>query len=185
MDGAMSINSLIQAALGALLLGALNTLGDFVWASLGLRHRVVLGLLHGALLFLALGGYLGALRRRALRGALGGAAIGFAAALVFYALARWLRFYAMFPAWMALWAGFALFDARVLREPPAATASALVRGGLAAILSGAAFYAISGIWTKPRPGGPDYVLNLFSWTVAFLPGFLALLLERSSARDAR
>src|SRR5258706_2772769 len=181
MDGAMSINSLIQAALGALLLGALNTFGDFVWARPGLRHRVVLGLLHGALLFLALGGYLGMLRRRALRGALGGAAIGFAAALVFYALARWLRLYAMFPAWMALWAGFALFDALSLREPRASAGSALLRGGLAALLSGAAFYLISGIWTKPHPGGPDYAVNLTSWSVAFLPGFLALLLRRDGA----
>jgi hypothetical protein len=148
----------------------------------------VLGLAHGALLCLALGGYLGALRGRALRGALCGAGIGLLAALCYYALARWLRFYAMFPAWMALWAGFALVDARFVRARAAGFGGALLRGLLAALGSGAAFYMISGIWTRPRPGGPDYTVNFLSWTAAFLPGFLALLLpigaDRAGARAA-
>jgi hypothetical protein len=174
------MTSVFQAIAGALLLAAVNTFGDWVWAHYGLRHRAALGLAHGALLCLAIGGFLGALRGRPLRGALSGAGIGFAAALSFYALAPLLRMYAMFPAWMALWAGFALLQARVLRQPPAASREALTRGALAALLSGAAFYAISGIWTRPRPGGPDYVMNFLSWTVAFLPAFLALL---AGARD--
>jgi hypothetical protein len=164
------MTGLIQAVVGALLLAALNTFGDFVWARFIPRHRAVLGLVHGALLCLAIGGYLGALRRRPLRGALAGAGIGFGAALCYYALAPLLRFYAMFPAWMALWAGFALLDAR-----------GLARGVLAALASGAAFYAISGIWTRPQPGGPDYVTHFLSWTAAFLPAFLALLV--GGARD--
>jgi hypothetical protein len=166
---------ILQAVAGALLMAALNTFGDWVWAHYGLRHRAALGLAHGALLCLGIGGYLGALRRRALQAALAGAAVGFAAALGFYALAPLLRMYAMFPAWMALWAGFALLQARVLCQPPAGRREALTRGALAAVLSGAAFYAISGIWTRPRPGGPDYVTNFLSWSVAFLPAFVALL----------
>jgi len=177
------MTGLVHAVLGALLLAALNTFGDFVWARFIPRHRAVLGLLHGALLCLALGGYLGALRGRILRGALAGAGIGLLAALCYYALARWLRWYAMFPAWMALWAGFALLDARGLRERGTSYANGLLRGGLAALGSGAAFYFISGIWTRPRPGGPDYVLHFFSWSVAFLPGFLALLLSLGANRD--
>jgi hypothetical protein len=55
---------------------------------------------------------------------------------------------------------------------------ALVRGVSAAILSGLAFYAISGIWLKPPPGGPHYLTNFVSWTIAFFPGFLALLAGR-------
>ena len=51
-------------------------------------------------------------------------------------------------------------------------------GNLGAALSGIAFYAISGIWTKPTPGGPDYLRHFGSWTVAFLPGFAALLVEK-------
>ena len=40
--------------------------------------------------------------------------------------------------------------------------------------TGLAFYAISGIWTRPSPDGPNYVRNFLSWTFAFLPGFAAL-----------
>jgi len=80
-------------------------------------------------------------------------------------------------SWMALWIGFALLDARVLQRdvPPR---EALVRGLIAAIGSGIAFYAISGIWTRPRAGGPSYGYNFLCWTVAFLPGFMALLLKK-------
>jgi hypothetical protein len=54
----------------------------------------------------------------------------------------------------------------------------VVRGLGAAALSGVAFYGISGIWTNPAPGGPDYLRHFGSWTVAFLPGFAALLVEK-------
>jgi hypothetical protein len=53
-------------------------------------------------------------------------------------------------------------------------AEAIGRGLLAATLSGAAFYAISGIWTDPPRGGPNYLYNFGAWSVAFFPGFAAL-----------
>jgi hypothetical protein len=56
--------------------------------------------------------------------------------------------------------------------------NAAVRGVVAAILSGLAFYAISGIWTRPSPEGPNYVRNFLSWTFAFFPGFAALFMVR-------
>jgi hypothetical protein len=162
---------------GALLLGALNTLGDFVWASLSLPHRPLFGFIHGAVLCLALGLYLGVRRRRPARGALGGALGGLAAAGSFYALAPALGYHAMFVSWVSLWIGFALLDARLLRGL-ADNREALVRGLLAAVGSGLAFYAISDIWLRPAPGGPRYAYHFLCWTVAFLPGFLALLLGR-------
>jgi methyltransferase family protein len=162
---------------GALLLGALNTLGDFVWASLSLPHRALFGLIHGAVLCLALGLFLGVRRRRPARGGLGGTLVGLAAAGSFYALAPVLGYHAMFVSWMALWIGFALLDARLLRGL-AVNGEALIRGLLAAIGSGLVFYAISDIWLRPAPGGPRYAYHFFCWTVAFLPGFLALLLVR-------
>lgn len=162
------------ALLGALVLAALNTLGDFVWARYVPDHRAVFGLAHGTLLCLGIGSYLGLLRRRPARGALGGAAVGLLAAAGFYALAPLAGYAAMFPAWMGLWVGFALIDARVLRglRP---SGEPLARGLLAAAGSGLAFYAISDIWIRPQPGGPRYAYNFLCWTAAFLPGFLALL----------
>jgi hypothetical protein len=158
---------------GALLLAALSTLGDYVWARFVPAHRAVFGLAHGTLLLLALGLYLGVLRRRAVTGALGGAAVGLLAAASFYALARALGSGAMFVSWMFLWLGFAWLDAHLRGRVPAR--EFLVRGLLAAVGSGVAFYAISGIWTNPAPGGPRYAFHFLCWTIAFLPGFAALL----------
>jgi hypothetical protein len=170
----------LAALVGALLLGAFSTLGDFVWARYVPSHRAVFGLVHGTLLLLVLGLYLGLLRRQPIRGALGGAAVGLAAAAGFYALAGLLGYSAMFVAWMALWIGFALLDGRWLQKgvPPR---EAVIRGLVGAVLSGLAFYTISGIWTRPHPAGPAYAFNFVCWTFAFLPGFLALLVRKPEA----
>ena len=162
------------AMLGALLLGALNTLGDFVWARFVTVHRTAYGLAHGTLLLMAVGLDLGVVRGRALLGALAGALVGLLAAASFYALAPLLGYSAMFASWMALWIGFALVDAR-LRGLAALSRSVLARGLAAALGSGLAFWAISGIWTHHSPDGPRYAYNFACWTFAFLPGFAALL----------
>jgi hypothetical protein len=177
---ASSMNGLLSALLGTVLLAALNTFGDFIWARFIPSHRMAFGVVHGAVLCLAIGLYLGVQHGRALLGALGGAVVGVLAAGCFYALAGLLRYAAMFPAWMALWIGFALLDARVLRGQ-AGNREALVRGALAAVFSGLAFYAISGIWTRPQPGGPDYAYHFVCWAIAFLPGFVALCAPRPGA----
>jgi hypothetical protein len=78
----------------------------------------------------------------------------------------------MFLAWMFFWNCFAILQAQLERSP--SSRWTMIRGVLAAVLSGLAFYAISGIWTSPPPDGPNYVRNFFSWSFAFLPGFLAL-----------
>jgi hypothetical protein len=54
---------------------------------------------------------------------------------------------------------------------------------LAAVGSGLAFWAISGIWTRHEAGGPRYAYNFACWTLAFLPGFLALLLRARPPRS--
>jgi hypothetical protein len=162
------------AAAGALLLAGLNTFGDFVWARFVPSHRPVFGLVHGAVLCLAIGLVLGAFRRRHLPGAVGGVVVGLLSASAFYALAPGLGYAAMFPCWMLLWLGFSFLDARVLRGAGTAVEPVL-RGLAAAVGSGLAFYAVSGIWTRPDPGGPSYPYHFASWTLAFLPGFLALL----------
>lgn len=64
------------APAATVLIAAVSTLGDFVWAGLGLRHRMVFGLTHGTLLFLCIGAYLGSIDRQPRRGAIAGALIG-------------------------------------------------------------------------------------------------------------
>jgi len=163
-------------ALGAsLVLGAVMTFGDWIWAVLGLRHRVAYGLAHGALMCLCLGTAIGYRERRTSIGVAAGPLIGLVAAGSFYLLAPWLRLWAMFPAWMLFWICFAFLQARLRREP---AGSAIAVGVVAAILSGVAFYSISGIWTRHTPGGPNYAWNLIAWTWAFLPGFAALFWKR-------
>src|SRR5262249_37625707 len=134
---------LAAALLGAFLLGLLSTLGDFVWARFVTAHRTVYGLAHGTLLLGAVGLYRVAWRRRPLAGVLAGALVGLLAAASFYALAPLLGYAAMFASWAALWIGFALVDARLRGGAPAR--EWLLRGLAAAVGSGLAFWAISGI----------------------------------------
>lgn len=176
------MNGSVRALVGSLLLAAVATFGDFVWARFHIEHKPLFGLLHGGALCLAIGLYLGSLRRQAARGAVLGLLIGFAAAASFYLLSLFMGYAAMFVCWMGLWAGFGLLDGRGLGEPRSSVSAAIARGAMAAVGSGVAFYAISGIWTEHPPGGPNYLRNIVSWTLAFLPGFLALLVRRDPRR---
>jgi hypothetical protein len=163
-----------DALIGAVLVAAVSTLGDYVWAAFIPRHMPRYGLAHGTLLFLCVGLYLGALVRRPALGAAGGAAIGLLAAGSFYVLAPLAGYSVMFVSWFGVWIALAFLNGRVLRGQ-ASRADTLARGVAAAVLSGAAFYAVSGIWFPFRPRGWDYAVHVVSWTIAYLPGFAALL----------
>jgi hypothetical protein len=168
------------AILASVALGAASTLGDMLWAGLSLRHRMGYGLLHGAAICLLIGVFVGARAGRPFSGLAAGPVVGLIAAGSFYGLAPWFRYYAMFPAWMLFWICFALLQKVLSRE--SRWDSAVLRGLVAAICSGAAFYAISGIWINPPRDGPRYLYNFFAWTIAFVPGFAALF---AGARDRR
>jgi hypothetical protein len=165
---------MIHALIASLGLGAVMTLGDFAWAALEIRHRVAYGVIHGAAMCFCLGLAVGVRAQKGRVAGLAGLVIGVVAAATFYALAPVLRIGAMFPAWMLLWILFALLQHRL--DNTEALGIALLRGIGAALLSGAAFYLISGIWT--RGGQPDLARNFSSWSFAFLPGFLALFVRR-------
>jgi hypothetical protein len=171
---------MMHAVVGALLLGAVSTLGDFVWEAMHLRHRVGYGIVHGAIVCLCVGAVVGWHAGRPALGAAAGPFIGVAAAGFFYILAPMFRYNAMFPAWMFFWICFAILQSQLegLRK------TSIVRGIIAAALSGAAFYAISGIWTRPSPDGPNYLRHFLYWSFAFLPGFLALFAGRSRRQAA-
>jgi hypothetical protein len=167
---------ILQTILASLALGAVMTIGDWTWAALNLRHRVAYGIIHGAVMCLCLGTAIGIREGRPAAGVVAGPIIGVVAAAAFYALAPWLRLMAMFPAWMLFWVLFALLQAVLRKEPR--YGAAVGRGLAAAVLSGAAFYAISGIWTRHDPGGPNYLWNFAAWSFAFFPGFAALFAVR-------
>ena len=162
-----------NAIIGSLLIAAVSTVGDFVWAGLNLRHRVIYGLAHGAILFACIGGYFGLLDRRMLRGAMSGAGIGLAAAATFYVLAPLAGYSIMFFVWAFLWVGLAWV---------AGNRPVLWRGLLAMIGSGVAFYLISGIWRPFDPVGWDYAIHFLSWAFAYLPGFAAILASPARTR---
>jgi len=167
-----------DALMVAVLLGAVMTFGDFLWSALRLPHRVAYGIAHGAVMCLCLGLVIGWRTQRVAAGALAGPLIGVVAALTFYALAPWLRYSAMLPAWMLFWILFAVLQQRLSRQGRARDAA--LRGLAAAALSGLAFYAISGIWTKPATD-TNYLVNLAAWTFAFLPGFAVLFATMGTA----
>jgi hypothetical protein len=172
----------LSIAIGSAVFAAvIMTLGDFVWASQLLRHRMTYGLLHGAGLCLALGLALGAPAKRPLTGAIGGLVVGILSAASFYVLAPMMRYSAMFVSWVLLWILLALLDRMLNRG--ASVGAALVRGALAAVGSGLAFYAVSGMWDNWNPQTINYADHFVRWAIAFLPGFLALRLF--SGRTAR
>jgi hypothetical protein len=82
---------MLYAIVAAVTLGALMTFGDFLWDVLRLRHRVVTGLAHGALMCLCIGAFVGIRARKPLAGLLFGPPIGLLAAAGFYLLAPWMR----------------------------------------------------------------------------------------------
>jgi hypothetical protein len=166
------------AFIASLILGLVMTLGDFAWAAFQIRHRVLYGVIHGAVMCLCVGLAVGVRARRPLPAAAAGPAIGVAAAALFYALAPALRWGALFPAWMLLWLLFALLQERFDRKER--LAGALGRGIAAALLSGAAFYLVSGMWTGGSHADPNLPRRFASWSFAFLPGFLALFVGRRS-----
>jgi len=176
----------------ALILAVLSTFADLIWALWIPAHRAVFGLIHGALLFMLLGVVLGVLAARSrddghpgatvVRAAAGELLAGLAGAAAFYALYSTIGWAAMFIAWMWVWM-ITAFVNRWARGAAEGLRSTLARGVAAAVLSGIAFWAISGIWLGGSTRNPNYALNFVSWFIAFLPGFACLLLEPSSRRQ--
>ena len=188
MTESLGRKTFMSALAGAVLLGALMTFGDFVWANWRVRHLMLYGILHGMAIFLAIGLFLGARTGAPLLGGIAGVVAGAAAAGSFYLLRPLMGYSAMFAVVGARLDRAGVHqpladDARDLtatRRGSAASVGVMLtdglgRGVVAALASGAAFYAVSGMWFPFNPAGWDYAVHFASWTVAFLPGFAALL----------
>jgi hypothetical protein len=177
------------AFLSTAVVAAVATFGDWVWAAFLSQHLVIAGVVHGALLCLAMGAVLAVpgypadaakRRRRAERvllGAAAGIAVGVAAAGLFYLLAPMLRMGAMLPAWFALWVMLSAMT-RAFGVARRSWGETLARGALAGLLSGAAFYLVADMWTGWNPARINYLEHFARWAFAFAPGFLALQTSR-------
>lgn len=162
---------------GILIVALVSTIGDYVWYEFGVRHRVVVGILHGAVLLMAVGGVVGVAAGRVGTGLPIGALAGVGGAVAYYLIDTVTRGeVAMIAAWAVCWLLLAVGEGRLLQRPHRPWQEVVTRGVLAAILGGLAFYAVVNIlWGRPPAGGRNYFLQLAAWTVAWAPGILALV----------
>jgi hypothetical protein len=174
------MTGLIAPLIGSLAIAAVSTLGDFIWATWISTPGPIYGIGHGTILFLCIGLFLGTLAGRPRNGASGGALIGGLAAASFYVLAPFVGGSIMFVMWTAVWMALGMLTGHLYRQRMT-RGVVLARGAFAAIASGLAFYLISGIWFPFDPRGWDYLVHFGAWTLAYLPGFAALLFAYRSA----
>jgi hypothetical protein len=163
-----------DSLVGAVVTAAVSTAGDYLWANVLPHRQPIYWFAHAFVLFVTVGFCLGLPSRKPLNGALGAAAIGCAATLGFYFLEPLIGYSALLVLFTALWLALGVMTGRFLQGRERAS-EILVRSVLAAIGSGLGFYAISGIWMPFNPHGWDYARHFFYWTIAYLPGFAALL----------
>jgi hypothetical protein len=171
---------IIVAVVSSAFVAAVATAADWVWASQLLRHKILYGLLHGAGLCGAMGLALGAAHRRPFTGLAGGLIAGVLAAASYYGFVfiPGFRRYAILASWAVLWVLFGYLEGPFLRG--ARVSGAIARGVVAAAASGAVFYYVTAAnWSRWNPQSIDYVAHFWRWGVAFLPGFLALLVTVS------
>ena len=168
---------------GILVVAAAATCGDFIWYTYGLRHTAVAGFTYGVLVLMSVGAVLGAVNNRVLKGLPIGALAGVCGAAAYYVLVQIMdrRTYgtAIPAAWVIMWLILAALDGRWLRAPQRSWADIAVRGALAAVVGGVAFYLVlTTLWGRPPASGRNYLLQLAAWAVAWTPGLLALTLEK-------
>jgi hypothetical protein len=177
-DRDLEAPSFRAAAVGALATAAVSTAGDYLWANVLPHGQPIYWFAHAIVLFVTVGVCLGLPSRKPMTGAFGAVAVGCAATVGFYFLQPVMGYSAMFPLFVGLWIALGVLTVRVVqgRKRPG---EILARSALAAIGSGVGFYAISGIWMPFNPHGLDYVRHFIFWTVAYFPGFAALLVNRN------
>jgi hypothetical protein len=179
----------MKIGVGILGVALVATLSDYTWYTLNVRHSITTGIVHGAVLLTAVGAVLGLVANRVLKGLPIGALAGIGGALIYYLLVALVdrRTYGMaIPAsWVAMWLLLAVLDGRWLRAPQRRQwRDIAMRGVLAAVLSGIAFFLVlNTLWGRPPAAGKNYVLQFAAWVVAWAPGLLALTLDHSSRTD--
>ena len=144
---------------GIVVVAAAATLGDFIWYTVGVRHTMVAGLVHGALLLTAVGGALGAASGCLAKGLPLGTLAGLGGALSYYFLIVVMdsRTYgtAIPGAWVIMWLLLATLDGRWLRAPNRRDwKEVATRGVVAAVAAGIAFALVRNVlWGRPAAEG--------------------------------
>lgn len=163
-------------------MGIASSFGDWLWAGYIPDGAVVPGVVHGLLIFVLLAIVLSwaAQRRKAWRRLLPALPlVGLLLAALFYPVAYLIGYLpALLVTWFLMWLTLA-WSSRWAGGGHERPTAALLRGLIAAIGSGLAFWSISGIWTAAASTPPNYAIRALQWSYAFWPGFAALLLGRS------
>ena len=178
----------MKMVIGILGVALVATLTDYTWYTLNVRHSVMAGVIDGAVMLTAVGAVLGLDAGKVLKGLPIGALAGVAGALVYYLLfalmGRRGYFSAIPAAWVTLWLILAVLDGRWLRAPARRTWTAIaMRGVLAAVLSGVAFYMVMNMLWGRSPAGKNYFMQFVAWAIAWAPGLMALTIRRQSANQ--
>ena len=162
------------ALIGSMLLAVLSTVADYVWFLNIPQHQVSSGMIHGSVLFAAVGGYLGWRKGKAVAGAIGGLISGMLAALSFYALAPIGGYSMMIVSWVLLWIMLAALQTHLdgrLDMP-----KAIGRGLVTSIAAGLGFAVVLfQLYRGWPPAEFPAFRHLVAWSMAYLPGLYVLL----------
>jgi hypothetical protein len=168
------IGLLGPALVGSMLLAVLSTVADYVWFLDIPQHQVSSGMIHGSVLFAALGGYLGWRKGKAVAGAIGGLLSGMLAALSFYALAPIGGYSMMLVSWLLLWIMLAALQSHL--DGRVDLARAVGRGTVVSIAAGLGFAVVLFQLYRGWPPAEFPVFrHLVAWSMAYLPGLYVLL----------
>ncbi len=174
----------VRIVVTIIMVAATATVGDWIWYTIGVRHTMTAGLIHGAVLLTVVGGGLGAASGHLLKGLPIGTIAGIGGALAYYVFVALLddRPYgtAIPAAWIVMWLLIAAMEGRLLNTPAQRPwIEITVRGAMAAVLSGVAFYLVlNSLWGEPPAGGRNYMSQFTAWALAWAPGLLALTVGR-------
>jgi hypothetical protein len=167
---------MVKLIAGILIVSAVATAGDYIWYAFDVRQTILIGVLHGALLLMSVGGALGWPAGRVVVGLEVGVGAGVVGALAYYALLGSVGgTAALLAAWATCWLVLAIGEGRWMQRTRRSWSEILSRGLIAAAVSGVTFYAISGtIWGRAPAGGRNYLQHFVAWIVAWAPGLLAI-----------
>ena len=110
----------MRIVVGILGVALVATLADYTWYTLGVRHSMTTGIIHGAVLLTAVGAVLGLDAGRVVKGLPNGALAGVGGVSLTICWSRsWIcaRLSASPVSWVALWLIVAVLDGRWLRAP--------------------------------------------------------------------